>query len=109
MQYVQRKLQRSVTEIRRSRKTRPRVSASSGVFARRLSAVAMMFDVVMRLSDSAGCAVIAPGGPLYSIVNNEGDVACKPGRLGHHGGTAVRHDSVPRGPCSSSKVQICPK
>src|SRR4051812_10887048 len=56
MQYVQRKLQRSVTEIRRSRKTRPRVSASGGVFAGRLWAVAMVCDVVMRLSDSAGCA-----------------------------------------------------
>jgi len=58
MQYVQRKLQRSVTEIRKSRKARPRVSASVAADTGLLCG-AMVCNVVMAI-DSAGylCAVL---------------------------------------------------
>src|SRR3954468_5920515 len=60
--------------MRRSRKTRPRVSASRVVSAGPLWAVAMVCDVVMtELILPAVRAVVAPGRSLYSIVNNEGD------------------------------------
>ena len=74
-------MQRSVTDIRRSRKGRPRVSASSGAsgaalvheVAKGCGFVIVMFRAFAALGADSG-APVASCGALYSIVNNAGKV-----------------------------------
>src|SRR3954453_7591022 len=59
MQYVQRKLHRSVTEIRRSRRGRPKASRADDISTQNTVVIRLMSRIVLRLTTGSQSAVPA--------------------------------------------------